>query len=329
MNAKFFPVLVAGSAIVAIFWTVGLAWMQYHDDGTRQGPSVITIDTAHIATVSPHEHSSGDAVSDPGHHEEVVSTDFVVDEDFAVTDVAFEILHAPAAIVHHAALVSYSCADTACTNRVSRELFRYGQDTMHYAKGSFPSGYMVPLHKGEHLKLSLAVHNPAPPLGSGDTYHEVYGRIVLQENAVRAKGAKPVRFVHLYVEDLCSRNADDDVGTFTIPAHVRGYVYTGCGPQKNASITFASSGTIVHMGGHLHGWQGGKDLIVEKNGTLFRTFSTTASPDDHFRFDTTFTQVPVHVSAGDTLSLRAVYDNSFNTPIRGVMGMLGFYIADE
>ena len=329
MNGKFSPILVAGSAIVAILSIVWIMRMPFPTDVTRLATKLITIETAHIATLAPHQHASRDAVSDPGHHEEVFSTDFIVQEDFSITDVAFDILNAPQAIVHHAALVSYSCGDSACTTRVSRELFRYGQDTMHYSHGVFPVGYMVPLHKGEHLLLSLAVHNPAAPLGTGSTYHDIFGRIELQENSVRARGALPVKFVHLFAEDECNRNSRDEIATFTVPAHARHYVYAGCGAKIHASTTFPSAGTIVHMGAHLHGWQGGKEVIVEKNGKPFKIFSTAVSPDDAHRYDTPYTQVPVHVAAGDTLSVKAVYDNPHDVPLRGAMGMFGFYITQE
>jgi hypothetical protein len=254
-----------------------------------------------------------------------------VRQDIAATDVDFEIVNAPKTIVHHAALLALRCIDSSCRERMVREIVRHGQDTMYLSHTPLPDGYMTPIHAGEKLILQLTVHNPEPPLGTGETYHDVYARITIRQRSAEAAEYVPVHFLHLFVSDTCEKSDDEEARTvFTVPAHAPEYRFGGChGTYDRSTFTFPAAGTIVHMGAHLHGWQGGKELIVYKNGKPFRTFRTAVSKDDPLRYDTEHSQDPVQVAAGDTFTVAAVYENPGAVPVRGAMGMFGVFVTDE
>ena len=288
----------------------------------------IAIETARIPELAPHEHGAADAVSDTGHHSEVFSDDYVVPRNMKISFVNFEVLNAPSSIVHHAAVIAYRCVDDACTERIPREIVRHGQDTMYLAKGEVPEGFMIPLKKGDKIRVELTAHNPDPPRGSGETYHDVYARITLEENRWKTLGARPVRFVHLFVQDTCTPLAGTSgPDSFTVPPDTE-YRFSGC-PGDNSRITFTQPGVVTHMGAHLHGWQGGKELVVFKNNEVFHVFTTSTSTEDPLRYDTPHTRTQVLVEPGDSFSLSALYSNQYSVPVRGVMGMFGFYLADD
>lgn len=315
--------------LLAVLFIVGvlLMWIRPSDFFASKLTRVIVIETDRIPELEPHQHDTGDAVSDAGHHAGVMSEEYVVQENMRISSVNFEILNAPSSIVHHAAVIAYRCVDETCTVRTPHEIVRHGQDTMYLAKGDVPDGFMIPLKKGDRVRVELTAHNPEPPLGAGDTYHDVYARITLEEDTLRTLNARPVRFMHLFVQDTCTPLAGTSGSdSFTVPPNTE-YQFSGC-PGDNSRITFTKPGVITHMGAHVHGWQGGKELVVLKNNKVFQIF-TTGTSENPFRYDTPHTQTLVRVEPGDSFSLRARYSNPHSVPVRGVMGMFGFYIADD
>jgi hypothetical protein len=85
----------------------------------------------------------------------------------------------------------------------------------------------------------------------------------------------------------------------------------------------------VYIGAHLHGWQGGKEVIVEKNGAPFANFKTLPAREYPYRYDIPYYPTTTTMQAGDTLSIRAVYENPNAVPTRGAMGDLGIYFYEN
>jgi hypothetical protein len=296
----------------------------------------ISIETRHLATLPPHEHEEEDAVSNPRHHTVLESDIYVAPRDLYVTKVGFEIVNAPNVTLHHASLVDVSRPNQTCTNMTNwRELFVYGSDRMYDNDLTFPEGYALKIPKGSPLKLVFMVHNPEPPLGPGGTYSDVYSQITLTESTQSPATLKLLepRLLHLDDPDITCWHKETDLSdfyTFTVPAHVKDFVFSGKGAHDPAAtMTFSRGATLFDLSGHLHGWQLGKKLIVRKNGVVMHQFDTRPSSSTPYIYETRHVEEPFHVAAGDTLSVSAIYDNPHSVPTRGAMGIAGFYYHED
>ena len=302
----------------------------------KSGPSStpFVIETAHIPLLAPHTHGDVDSATDDTHHVTVNSDVTLAPRDMYVSRIEFEMVHAPNAVLHHASFVDLSQPNQTCPNFPGwRELFVYGSDRMYESALSFPKGYAVFIKKGTPLKLQLMVHNPEPPLGPGGTYRDVYTRIKLIESTESSDALALLQPYLLHLDDVpCGFSEPDasDVYTFAVPARARRYVFSGHGASNQSSTkVFEKPATIVHLAGHLHGWQGGKQLIVYKNHEVMHTFNIIPSTTTPFIFETRHATTPFHVNAGDSLSISAVYENDHAVPARGVMGIAGFYYVEN
>lgn len=314
------------------------SWMfaSANDHSPRRDNSTVVIETAHQTELKPHTHADGDAVADIGHHVMLESTIFITPRDLYVSEIGFEIVNAPNVVLHHASLIDLSRPNLTCPNLTNwKELFVYGSDRMYDSSLSFPKGYAVIIPKGSPLKLVLMIHNPEPPLGPGGTYNDVYSRITLRETSEDRAHIIPLEPNMLHLDDVdmtCSNKNPDlsDFYTFTVPPKKVGYVFSGTGEtDRAASIHFALSGTLFDLAGHLHGWQGGKELIVKKNREVLHVFKTELSTTTPYIYETRHITEPIHIDAGDTISISAKYDNPHVVATRGVMGISGFYFAQD
>ncbi len=296
--------------------------------------STITLETSHVAVLEPHRHSANDSATDPTHHVTVLSNIYVVPKDTWISKIAFDILNAPDTTVHHVRLVNLSEPSQNCLPVQYAHMFGLGQDGMHDSTLSFPSGTGMRVKRGSRIQLSLMVHNPLPPIGPGETYADVYGRLILslQDNRAPAdlKEIHP-RLLHLG-DDPCDPTDPNgmDAYEFAVPAHTINYTKMGTGTSDDpGTLVFKKPSTIVYVGGHLHGWQGGKKVIVEKNEMPFLEFNTAPSKTYPYRYDTESSNARYEMQTGDTLRIRAIYDNPDETHIRGAMGGLGIYYFEQ
>jgi hypothetical protein len=204
---------------------------------------------------------------------------------------------------------------------------------MHHPYISFPKGYAMKIKKGTRLQLLLMVHNPTPPTGPGGVYRDVYARTTLHKDTDVSRATHPVQFRYLFLDDeQCGHSEGDfsDINTFPVPPHAIHYVFSGSLTTNPASAyTFTKPTTIVYMGGHVHGWQGGKAVILKKNGTQFARLSSAPSVTVPYQYDTEHYATSTTFKAGDTISIDALYDNPHAVESRGAMGMLGMYYSQE
>jgi hypothetical protein len=297
-------------------------------------PDTLVLETAHLAVLPPHEHDDGDAVSDDGHHQYLLSEVYVAPRDLWVSGFTFDMVNAPDTSVHHVSLLDYDRPHQTCRSLPFSQLLIFAQDVMHNATTTFPTGAAMHIRKGEHVQLSLMIHNPEPPLGPGDTYRDVYGKLTLSlVPPAQEHDLKEVKFHLAHLDDApCVIREPDqsDAYVFAVPARTQRYVFSGSRQDTDPSrFVFTKPSTIVFIGAHLHGWQGGKELLVQKNGAPFLSFKTALSKDDPFRYDTPYYATSAPMAAGDALSLTAIYQNPHAVPTRGAMGDLGFYYYEQ
>jgi hypothetical protein len=162
-----------------------------------------------------------------------------------------------------------------------------------------------------------------PPLGPGETYENVSAEIVIDfEKPNTTRRSKPIEFYYLAVKD--ERCVGQSV--FTVPAHVESYTKTG-EPGDNAHYSFQEDGVVVGMGSHLHAWDGGKRVDVFLNENFIAGFTTQRSSSEPWSWFSPRLFPFLRVNKGDTISISATYENPSDSPIRGAMGMIGFYFA--
>lgn len=292
----------------------------------------LVLDTYPINDLLPHAHNQQDSASDPGHHVQRVSPIFTAPRDMYISEFYFDIINAPDVVVHHAVLFDLDHQNDTCAFLPMRELFLTGQDLMHNKTIALPQGYALKIKKGTRLQLFLAVHNPGPPVGPGGEYRNVYGHLILKESSLPSNKLSLVQFRFLHLDEIpCGFTQPDlsDIHTFLIPPHVTNFYFSRSRNDISSSFVFPASSSVVYMGGHLHGWQGGKEVSVEKNGVPFHHFFTHPSPNVPYRFDTIHFATSTHFDAGDRISISAYYSNPHEEKSSGAMGMLGFYYAAE
>ena len=323
------------SRIAQVLFVAGVIILAVQGLNTKPQPvSPFEMQTEHIAVLSPHMHGQGDSAEDSTHHVTVNSQVEIAPRDMYISKIKFEMVNAPNVVLHHASFVDLSQPNQTCPNFPHwRELFVYGSDRMYDNALTFPKGYALFIKKGTPLKLQLMVHNPEPPLGPGETYKDVYTRIVLTESSEPARSLSLLEPYLLHLDDKsCGFTEPDasDVYTFAVPAHTRRYVFKGHGSDDQSSTkVFSKPATIVHLAGHLHGWQGAKQLVIYKNGQAMHTFDIIPSTTSPFIYETRHTAAPYHMNAGDKLSISALYENDHAVSARGVMGIVGFYYVDD
>ncbi len=297
-------------------------------------PDTIILETNHLPTLLPHEHDAGEAVEDAGHHHYLYSADFTAPYDIWISKIHFDIMNAPDTAVHHTALLMPNANHQTCKNIPFKQLAGFAQDSMFQPTISFPPDTGMLIKRGETVRLLLMVHNPLPPVGPGGIYHNVSGRLTLTLHPkFRSEKLKEIRYHLMHLDEVpCAMHYSDGTEAFffSVPPRVSDYEFSSTATQDDpAQFTFSRPSTIVYVGGHLHGWQGGKEVIVEKNGASFLRFTTTPSATYPYRYDSQYYPSNITVNSGDSFTVRAIYDNPNDVLTRGAMGMLEMYYYEN
>ncbi len=288
------------------------------------------IETIHLAELLPHIHADGDSPEDMGHHVDLESAIFVTTRDMYVASGKLEMVNAPEVVVHHIALINRGSADSHCSLVSGNRLFGAGSDAIHKSSGGFPKETALFIPKGTCLQLTAMIHNPDPPVGPGGTYHDVYARITLFFSQQSPRDLHLLSYKELYVTDTCAHTPPlpEDFSSFSVPSLHTDYHFSGCDPKLGiSSYIFDRPATIYYLGGHLHGWQGGKELIVMKNDKEMYRFTTRVSSTTPYLYETIHFATSTPVNAGDRITLSAIYDNPSRVPLRGAMGGIGMYFS--
>lgn len=295
---------------------------------------IIELETNHLVQLDPHEHDAGEAVEDVGHQHVLYSPILSAPYDAWIHEMSFDIVNAPDTTVHHVTLFDLDRPHQTCKNIHGEQLIGFSQDNMFSSDLRFPKGMGMHIKKGDRLFLSVMEHNPLPPMGPGGIYRDVYGKISLRiTEDTGTSNLKNVHFQLLHLDqEPCNSFFVDGTPAFIfgVPAHSKNYTYAGTHRLNDPSeFTFKSTSTIVHIGGHLHGWQGGKIVTVRRNDQPFLNFPTTRSQANPYLFNTVNYMTDLKMLPGDHLSLSTVYDNPGDVPIRGAMGDLGIYYYEQ
>lgn len=295
-------------------------------------PKTVVLETEHVAQLAPHEHEDGDSAGDSSHHKYIVSPVFIAPRDMYITQFAFDMVNAPDVVVHHGSLLNFNEPHQTCPATLPfSQLYIMAQDTMHNPVMTFPEGTGMRVKKGDPLQLSVMIHNPLPPVGPGDTYANAFSTLTLtyveDSPFLNIKEIQP-HLLHLDERPCVIKPDHSDAYTFSVPPRTMDFRMKSTEvPGDPSTFTFTAPSTLVYVGAHMHGWQGGKEVIVRKNGEPLLDFKTMTSST--YRYDTPYYPTELNFEAGDTLTLEAVYDNPHDVPTRGAMGALGIYFYER
>jgi hypothetical protein len=318
-------ILIIGIVLCAVLWL-----LEYR---VSSGETV-TLTTNTLERLDAHEHDAGEAVEDQGHHVYIRSEIFTAPRDMWISAFTFSLYNAPDTSLHHMALLNLDTPHQTCSNIPFGQMVGFAQDSMHRPTISFPPGTGMSIKKGERLQLVVMLHNPLPPVGPGGTYHAVSAslRMTMHPSFVVPRHEIKLHVAHLDQEACVMQYADgSEAFMFTVPPHAKGYVFSASSTAERdpGRFVFEKDSVIVYMGGHVHGWQGGTSLFVDKNGDSFLSFETRAAPQHPYRYDSEYYPTRLRLEQGDVLTLRAVYDNPHDVPTRGAMGVYEMYYYEE
>jgi hypothetical protein len=317
--------------IVTVFLVAGFFGILYFS-AIQRGGNVLTLQTKSIPVLAPHAHNpQKDTIVDKGHGIEVLSEPLPLQEDLWVTGYDFENVNTDGNTLHHAMLVTTKTPTTWCQEGPDRRTYMIlTEDQMYDPHVRFPPGYALRIPANIPLVLYAMYHNAEPPIGTGRTYENVSARLTL--HTAQPSAANPLKELTYYsphlADDPCLPK--DEGYFFSIPANVQNYRITGENtPLHPERLSFDYPVTIKYWGAHLHGWQGGKSLLVKKNGELVYNFTTVPSTINSREYITRQGSADLRLNPGDVLSLEAVYDNPTDKPVLGAMGILYLFVSEE
>ncbi|MFZ2522799.1 MAG: hypothetical protein WAW92_00230 [Minisyncoccia bacterium] len=292
--------------------------------------STFILKTIPLVSLLPHEHNHGDSIMTSSHHTLSYSMPVILTEDLWVKGVSYSIKNARETVLHHAELAILNEPDIICPNREGKHIFSVGEDQLYMPEADFPEGYAHFIPRGSEIFFYTMFHNPKPPLGYGETHYNVTSELKLDlASKEEIPGLKPMEFIRLGLTDKpCGDNEDSYV--FKVPAKVSEFVFgSSDGSNPASKYVFPESGKIIYMGGHTHGWEGGKYLSVYLNGKQIKKYETKKSPDNPYTYNTPHGEENIQVKKGDVISITATYDNNEPEPLNGAMGMLVIYFAKD
>jgi hypothetical protein len=310
------------ASIGGVFFYVRYTWSD----------TILTLETKSIPILAPHPHNpQKDTIVDKGHGIEVLSKPYPLKEDLWVTGYDFENVNTDANTLHHAMLVTTKTPDTWCQEGPDRRSYMIlTEDQMHDPHVRFPKGYALHIPADTPLVLYAMYHNTEPSIGTGRTYENVSARIRL--HIAEPSEKHPLKALTYYsphlADDPCLPK--DEGYFFSIPANVKDYHVTGENtPLHPERLSFDYPVTVKYWGAHLHGWEGGKNLLVKKNGELVHNFATVPSTINPIEYNTPQGPADLRLEPGDVLSLEAIYDNPTDKPVIGAMGILYLFVSEE
>lgn len=283
-----------------------------------------TLKTPRLAILPPHTHNQGESVEDVGHGVHVRSEVITIPQDVWITSIEPQIENAPYTVMHHLMIEVLDTKDPLCAN-LNEKIVVVGPDSIK--KISIPPPYGIFLKKGTRIRVQGMLHNPEPPLGTGETYYNVTAGFKFSITNTLDSRSKHLDFYLIGLDEppYCK---DDDDYTFTVPPHSAKFIKTSDNEEPNQTyIKFPTDGLLLKMGSHIHGWQGGKRLDVFLNNKLIRSFLPAKLSDSPQIWTSGNTGEPQTIKAGDVLTISTEYENESDTPARGAMGILGVYFS--
>lgn len=286
----------------------------------------LTVATEPVPRLLPHAHTGADKVGDLHHGIAAHSAAVKVPETMWVAEAVVRVENAPREVIHHLRLLRLNEDGT------ESNLLTVGQDSMEVFRFPAPAGIL--LSEGDEIMVDAVLHNPVPPLGEGGIYDEVSVGVELRGVRDGEGRHLPVNFALIRVTDSAVEDGGDS--TFTVPAGAESFARKSEQNPKGARghlYAFAHDGWIVHMGAHLHSWEGGERIDAYLNGEpepawSFRSRHTDA--DAPWRVATDAGPSLIPFSAGDFVTISATYSNQGREPVTGAMGMLGiYYVVDD
>lgn len=283
-------------------------------------PDTVAIETASVdVPVHEHDPARGDTHYD---HMLWAKGTTKAPRDLWITGFSVSVEGAPSGIVHNLYVAHEGESDAWCPEN-PKILWAAGSVTMLHGK-EFASPYGIRVRKDTPLSVIALIHN-GTEYGDGKEYKGV--RITVRmtiEPPHNTTRSIPLTF-HTITPGDCTITRP----IFSLPSGARDITLS----SRAHPFTFPSGGHILSAGAHFHGAYavGARSRI-----TLFLNDSLADSfeMDDPFKGEHRNPQllkerVPLAVQKGDTLFLKASFDNPLPYPVEEGMALVSFYFAPE
>lgn len=321
--------------VLAFLVISAMAILSQQSTAPAAGLNEITMSTELLPELLPHGHTVGaDAVTDDQHGVFVSSMPLTVPEDMWVEEFITTVENAGLDNLHHLVIARGDLKDPVCPGYASSIIYVTSAENVH-EPFAFAKPYRLKLNKGTKLYLFAMLHNPEPPLGPGTARKNVRVKVTMKLDTNRVEAKKNIVNYRLHIgEKGCDPNLNSFKGEyFEVPAGAQNFISGRNSPwdTEGSYHTFTKPGTIVFMEGHVHAWEGGKELKVLLNNKPIHSFIPVQKPGAKpWEWVMPFKNpANISIKAGDTIEIQSEYDNPLPIPIKGAMGMMSFYFNPD
>jgi hypothetical protein len=265
--------------------------------------------TVRVGPVSLPANSDHNAVAQaPDMHLEIPFDGWLIAYHPRLTDASGKTL--PSRLLHHAAFWNVSRSDFLCPNK-EEHIFGAGGEMSDWS--ALP-GFGYPVSKGTRIRVNTMFHNPTQT-DYPDVHIEVVMEYRLADGGVQLKSAYPAWFD---VMECGDSGYDLKPGLNTA---------TGRFMLKHA-------GTLLGVGGHLHDYGLGLDLVNATRNETVATLAPQLDSEGRIRsmpIVTFLDRGGYRLIRGETIRVTATYDNPTGKPLPdGAMGIVvGYFLPDN
>lgn len=252
--------------------------------------------------------------------------------DMWVTGISVSVDNAPLEIIHHLAFGRYDEPSAVCretTHKNFNEYYTASRSNIHEPV-VFPAPYGLFIEEGEQLILEVMTHILQPPHGPG---FNATDPVTVQLDFALATAEdvrdRSVQFIRLRLDDTpCEEPVAHQA--FAVPAQTEQFVRQSDDLSADSSdhYTFLNGGVLLARSANVWGSKGGESLTVFINEVEQETFRPYQD-DQPWEWRIDAKHEPLNVSAGDVVTIKSVYTNTHDTPIKDASGMFGFYYGQE
>lgn len=252
------------------------------------------------------------------------SDPIVIEKDVAVSRIEISMNGAPSETLHHLSVVVLGRPDAVCTDgshELNDEIYTVSRNNLEPLE--FQAPYGVHLQAGDVLQVEFMEHTREEPHGPGGMYHDHTLTVKLHTVDIKSRPI-PLEFIRPRLDDSpCALPIAHQA--FVVPPGDESFVREARGLEDGRYV-FSEDGVILNRSANFWPDKGGRSLSLYLNDQEVDRF--VAEPlDKPWLYSIPNHQAPIPVSAGDILTIDAVYQNPFPTPIKDAAGILGLYFA--
>lgn len=317
--AKFLPYILIGLlALFALTLSIGPEKFRAESGSLKPITIIVEKDEPTHATTTTPAHPDGAAAT------WTYSKPIVIEKDVAVSRIEVSMDGAPPETIHHLSVVRLGQPDAICSDgshELNDEIYTVSRNNLDPVE--FPEPYGVHLEAGDVLQVEFMEHTRHEPHGPGGTYHHhaLEVKLFVEEQEERPI---PLEFIRPRLDDSpCAYPVAHQA--FVVPVGEEEFVRESSG-YNDGQYLFTEDGLILHRSANFWPDKGGQSMSMYLNGEEVDRF-LPINLDKPWLFSIPNQGEPIPVSAGDILTIDAVYKNPFETPIKDAAGILGFYFA--